>query len=48
MGFSHPHGSRVKVPVDTGTGIDSSTRDLQNESKNMFFGEELNEIQPIS
>jgi len=47
-GFSYPHGSRVRVPVGTGTGNDSPTRDLQNESKNMFFGGELNEIQPIS
>ena len=31
-----------------GTGNDSPTRDLQNKPKNMFFGGELNEIQPIS
>ena len=47
-GFSYPHGSRVRVPAGMGTGSDSPTRDLQNKPKNMFFGGELNEIQPIS
>ena len=32
----------------TGTGNDSPTRDLQNESKNIIFGPELSELQLIS
>ncbi|KIM35647.1 hypothetical protein M413DRAFT_32399 [Hebeloma cylindrosporum] len=37
-GSVYPHGSRVGVPAGMGTGMDSPTRDLQNEPKNMFFG----------
>ena len=48
MGMAYPCGSRVWVLTGLGTGMDSHTRHLENESKNMFFGGELNEIWPIS
>jgi hypothetical protein len=48
MGWAYLHGSRVRVPAGMGTGNDSTTRDLQNEPKNIFFGGELSEIYPIS
>ena len=47
-GWGILHGSQVWVCTDMGTGNDSPTRDLQNESKNIIFGPELSELQLIS
>jgi len=47
MGFSYLHGSQVRVLAGMGMGNNSPTCGLQNKPKNMFFGGELNEIQPI-
>jgi len=38
----------VKISVGIGIGNNFPTRDLQNMSKNIFFGGELNEIHLIS
>ena len=43
-GWGNPRGSRVRVCAGTGTGNDSPTRKLSNESKNIFFGQELSEL----
>ena len=47
-GLVYPHGSRVRVLMGTDRGSDCHTRDLQNESENMFFGPKMGEIQLIS
>ena len=41
-------GFRVRVPLGMGTGYDSPTRELSNESKNIIFGPKLKELQLIS
>ena len=41
-------GFRVRVPLGMGTGYDSPTRELSNESKNIIFGPKLKEVQLIS
>jgi hypothetical protein len=46
-GWGNPDGLRVRVPCGSGTGYDSPTRELSNESKNIFFGAKLKELQLI-
>ena len=46
MGLAYLHGSWVRVPMGT-MGNCWNTSDLQNKSKNMFFGPQMNEIQVI-
>ena len=44
MDLGSPYGLQVGESAGTGTGHDSSTRHLQNESKNIIFGPELSEL----
>ena len=47
-GWGNPNGLRVGVPRRQGTGYDSPTCELSNESKNINLGPKLKELQLIS
>jgi len=47
MGSSYPYKSQVRLVTSMGMGNNLHTCDIQNKPQNIFFGPELNEIQPI-